>query len=574
MMSITQTTELEGRARRILDDAWVELRRGMWVAASLGETLARLPDLSENEARRRAAVAKGLLERIDALDVARLPHDLALSIRLVVFRARYWARESDWYWTVCDPIGVGFHGMFLPTAYCGGFLINFVHAQMGRFRFAEAGDYDRYLALVADYARLIHQMADRTEGQAERGMYMPKAQLLQARAFLTATKQAAVATLSVRPGRAVTGNSEAFLREVDARLSSGVGPAFDRAIAFLGQGYERHAPDRVGLGQYAGGSALYADLVKLHTTQDLTPEQVHARGLERMAQIASAMAEIRREVGFDGDGRAYLESLQRDPRWRAPTVEGVQAVFQRYIDRMRPRFDEFFRRRPVADYTIAPLPEALQLSMTFGYYDAPRPERPQGVYFFNAANLTQQALFTIGSLTYHELVPGHHLHLATQQENDALHPFRAHSFVNAYNEGWAEYAATLAGEAGMYEQPEERYGRLVMDAFLTSRLVVDTGMNALGWSLEQARDYMREHSGMAEAEILTETVRYSCDIPAQALAYKLGDTEILALRSRMQRALGDRFDLRDFHETALGAGALPLQDLAWHVDQQIECMQR
>ena len=226
-----------------------------------------------------------------------------------------------------------------------------------------------------------------------------------------------------------------------------------------------------------------------------------------MAKIQSSMAEIRREVGFDGDAKGFLARLNRDGRWRAETVEGVQAVFQRYIDRIAPRFDEFFRQRPKSSHTVAPLPEALQLSMTFGYYDAPRPDRPQGVYLFNSANLTKQALFNVGPLTYHELVPGHHLHLASQQENEGLHPFRAHSFVNAYNEGWAEYAATFAGEIGMYEQPEERYGRLVMDAFLTSRLVVDTGMNVLGWSLERARDYMREHSGMAESEILTETVR-------------------------------------------------------------------
>jgi uncharacterized protein (DUF885 family) len=208
--------------------------------------------------------------------------------------------------------------------------------------------------------------------------------------------------------------------------------------------------------------------------------------------------------------------------------------------------------------------------MTFGYYDAPRPHRKEGLYLFNSANLTKQALFNIGALTYHELVPGHHLHMATQVENPLLHPFRRCCIVNAYNEGWAEYAATFAGEIGMYEQPEERYGRLVMDAFLTCRLVVDTGMNVLGWSLERARDYMRAHGGMAEAEVLTESVRYSCDLPAQALAYKLGDVQILALRDRMREALGVRFDLKEFHSAILGPGALPMPELEWHVEHEIE----
>jgi uncharacterized protein (DUF885 family) len=193
---------------------------------------------------------------------------------------------------------------------------------------------------------------------------------------------------------------------------------------------------------------------------------------------------------------------------------------------------------------------------------------------FNASNMTKRPLFNIGALTYHELMPGHHLQIATQHENpQGLHPLRAHSFVNAYVEGWAEYAAAFAGEIGMYELPEERYGRLEMDAFLTSRLVVDTGMNVMGWSLERGREYMRAQGRLPEVEILTESVRYSCDIPGQALAYKLGDREIFAMRERMRSTLGARFNLKDFHRTILGPGALPMLDLDWHVDHETARLQ-
>ena len=208
--------------------------------------------------------------------------------------------------------------------------------------------------------------------------------------------------------------------------------------------------------------------------------------------------------------------------------------------------------------------------MTFGYYDAPQKGREEGIYLFNAKNLTSQSLFNIAALSYHELLPGHHLHLSLQQENAALHPFRTFNYVNAFNEGWAEYAANLAGEIGLYQEPEERYGRLVMDAFLTSRLVVDTGMNVLGWSLERARDYMRAHSGMTETEIQTETLRYSCDIPAQALAYKLGDTKLLALRERFRQTLGSAFSMRDFHAAVLDPGALPFAELEWHLEHEFK----
>ena len=506
-----------------------------------------------------------------AIDPESLPHDLALTLRLLRFRARTWAREAEWYWTVVDPMGIGFFGMFLPTAYCGGLLSQyFVNSQLTGFRFGERGDCDRYLGLIADYERLLEQFAARTTGQAERGMRMPKVQVRQARALMAALKSGVRAASYCGPRRLGSLACEDFAREVDSRIAKRIEPAFDRMLAVLSEDYLAAAPETVGLGQFSAGPAIYAELIKLHTTLDLSAEQVHAQGLARMADIETEMGKIRSGLAFDGDGAAFIAHLNADPRWRAETLESVGAVFQRYIDRLKPHFANHFPVVPRAGYGIAPLPEALQGSMTFGYYDAPRPDRDQGLYYFNSGNLTKQALFNVGALLYHELVPGHHLHIATQQENPQLHPFRMHNFVNAFNEGWAEYAATYAGEIGMYEEPEERYGRLVMDAFLTCRLVVDTGMNVLGWSLERARDYMRRHSGMAEAEILTESLRYSCDLPAQALAYKLGDTQILNLRGRMRRALGARFDIKEFHAAVLGPGALPMPELAWHVERKIE----
>jgi uncharacterized protein (DUF885 family) len=558
----------------ILDEAWQELQRTPYVQLRMGVVPTRLPDVSFAETQRRSEVGRSLLRRLEALEVSGLPHDLALSLRLVRFRACTWSQEADWYWSAIDPRGIGSFGLFLPTAYCGGYLLNFVHNQLASFWFQESGDLDRYLALIADYARLIDQFAARTAGQAERGMRMPKVQVRQARMLMGAFKSGARTALSVAPRRLAFLSAGHFALELESRMVTCVEPAFDRVLEGLSDTYIALAPETVGMGQYPGGTELYAELVKLHTTLDLTPEQVHAQGLVRMAEIEMSMRNIRTELRFEGDGPAFVTHMNEDPRWRADTVDGVVAVFQRYIDRLKPRLKEMFSISPAAPYGVAPLPAALQGSMTFGYYDPPRSDRADGLYLFNSGNLTDQALFRLAALTYHELMPGHHLHFATQQENSALHPFRTHSFVNAYNEGWAEYAAALAEEIGLYEQPEERYGRLVQDAFLTCRLVVDTGMNVLGWSLERARDYMREHSGMPEAEILSETIRYSCDRPAQALAYKLGDAQILAMREQMRSELGVQFDLKDFHAAVLGPGALPIPDLQWHVQHEIDRLRR
>lgn len=559
--------ELVGRAMALVHDVWQENAGGASAWSTSGEPLRALPRLDFAEAERRTKAGKALLERAEALDLDALPHELALTVRVAIDRAQAWTRAADWYWLVFDPLGVGFYALFAPTAYGGGFLLSSLAKEFVALPFKARGDRDRYLGLVSDYADMIAQMHARTEGQAERGIYMPKAQLAQAGALLAGLKAQALAALKPSAERAGEG-AEAFLAEVDRRLNEEVGPAYDAFIAYLAGDYAAHCGDQVGIGQYPGGPEVYETLVKLHTTMELTPGQVHARGHERMASIWRQMQELLADAGFEGDPKAFVRAAGEDPAWRAEGPEAIAAVFQRYIDRLKPKLDEAFHRQSKAPYHAEALPAALEGSMTFGFYNPPGADQPAGRYVFNAANVSKSDLCGIASLTYHELAPGHHLHLSRQMEAEHLHPLRKAAFCNAYNEGWAEYAATLAGELGAYEQPQERFGRLMMDAFLTSRLVVDTGMNSMGWDLEQARDYMRANTFMSENEIGSEPVRYSCDIPGQSLAYKLGDTRMMELREEMREALGNRFDIRDFHEAVLAPGALPLPILTDHVRRE------
>lgn len=561
--------EMVGRAMALAHEVWAETARGSSAWSPTGEPMQALPRVDFAEAERRAKLGKSLLERIATLDLDALPHELALTVRVAINRAEAWAREADWYWLVFDPLGVGFYALFAPTAYCGGFLLSGMVKGFAGLPFSSRGDRDRYLGLISDYADLVTQMLARTEGQAERGIFMPKAQLAQATGLLAGLKAQALAGLKPSPER-VGENAEAFFAELDRRLNQEVAPAYDAFIALLGGDYASHCGDAVGIGQYPGGPEIYAALVKLHTTMELTPEQVHAKGLERMASTWREMDELLAGAGFEGDPKAFVRAQAEDPEWRAEGAEAIAAVFQRYIDRLKPKLDEAFHRQSKAPYHAEALPAALEGSMTFGFYNPPSAEEPAGRYVFNAANVSKSDLCGIASLTYHELAPGHHMHLSRQMEAEHLHPLRKVSFCNAYNEGWAEYAATLAGELGAYEQPQERFGRLMMDAFLTSRLVVDTGMNIMGWDLEKARDYMRQHTFMSENEIGSEPVRYSCDIPGQSLAYKLGDTRMLELREEMKEALGNRFDIRDFHEAILGPGALPLPILTDHVRRETQ----
>lgn len=566
---MSQPTNVAGLALRIVDEAWSELQRAPgWGAQPLNQRPS-LFEVSHEAVQRRSALGKRLASEIAALDLSSLPHDFAVTVRLAELYAKRWAQEDDWYWLVFDPAGVGFFGLFAPTPYCGGGKLSNVIVSLQKMTLRDQGDLDRYLGFLADFARLLRQMAARTRGQAERGIRMPKVQLAQAVPLLEGLKARARAELAVAPSRLPAGTQDAFARDVAARLQGMVTQAFDEFIAVLGGDYASHAPDAVGMAQYPGGQEIYEELVRQHTTTNLSPREVHQLGLERMARIRADMKATRGEAGFAGTDRDYRAMLEDQPRWRAGTADEVTALFRVYIERIKPKVADYFSFQPNAPHDAAALPDSLAGSMSFGFYDPPKPDQPVGRYLYNARNLTQKGLFNLGALNYHELVPGHHTHFASQAENKALHPLRANAFINAFNEGWAEYAATLAGEMGMYELPDERFGRYVMDAFLTCRLVVDTGMNALGWTLEGAREYMRENSFMSESEILTESVRYSCDIPAQSLAYKLGDVELMRMRTKMQGALGTRFDIRRFHDAVLRPGALPLPLVEAEIDRAI-----
>jgi uncharacterized protein (DUF885 family) len=204
--------------------------------------------------------------------------------------------------------------------------------------------------------------------------------------------------------------------------------------------------------------------------------------------------------------------------------------------------------------------------MTFGNYELPSPASPKGYYRFNGGQLAQRPLMNAAALIYHELIPGHHFQMNLQRENESLPEFRRQTDHTAFLEGWAEYASELGLEMGLYADPWDEYGRLGMDMFLSTRLVVDTGMNLLGWPRQKAIDYMLDHVLESETQVVSETLRYSAERPGQALAYKMGGRKFRELRTRAETALGDRFDIRRFHDALIGSGSMPLAVLEKHID--------
>ena len=358
--------------------------------------------------------------------------------------------------------------------------------------------------------------------------------------------------------------------QVEQLVTREVLPEYDAILSAVDEAYERDAPTSVGMAQYPGGEHAYTNLVRENTASDLKPAQLHQLGLEQVGELAEKMAKTRADMGFLGTEDEFHAQLAVDPRVHASSPDDVEAVFRYHLTRLEPLIGRYFSVLPRAPYGVARLEPEAEAGLTYGYYEPPTAGQPFGHYRWNGANLESKSLLTYAALIFHELAPGHHFHLARQAENEALPNLRREAIdIGAFNEGWAEYAAGLGWEMGLYDAPLDAYGRLVHERFTAQRLVVDTGMNMLGWPLEEGAAYMRANTTESVVQIASEVLRYATDIPAQALAYRAGFVELNRIRRNAEEALGSRFDIRGFHEQVLGPGALPFPVIEAHVDRWV-----
>lgn len=543
---------------RIVADFWqhqmeidpiLRLQHGLPV-----ETLA---DLSPEGARKETVYKRSLLERLARLDSASLPHEDDLTRQVL-----QWSLEQDV--RLADHLDLQF--MVTPHA----FPLRLTNDVFRRHPFAAREDLDRYLRLLRQYPGHVGQIQAWTEHQRALGILVPKEavdQMLPLIRSMAGTGADSLFTVSSERLKAIAPkDTEVFAAEVAKLVRDEVNPSLERLASYLEGDYRKAAPDRVGLGQYPGGPAYYRDLIRYHTGLDLTPEQIHQRGLDEVARIEGRMAEIRQQLGFQGTLRQFNDSLRSDSRFLAKTPEEVEVRLMAPIHRLEPFFGRYFQRMPKAPYGVRRLDPSLEGAWTFGFYQLPTPEERTGYYLFNGSKLDQRPLVGAAALIYHELLPGHHYQLALQRENQDLPEIRREQLHTAFVEGWGEYASELGIEMGMYDDPYSLYGRLAMDMFLSNRLVVDTGMNALGWPRSKAAEYMRDHLLESDVQIASETLRYAVGMPGQALAYKMGSLKMWELRRRAEQELGPRFDLRRFHEALLGSGSLPLGVLERHID--------
>ena len=424
-----------------------------------------------------------------------------------------------------------------------------------------ASDVDRYLGLLDDYVAVVEQSGETMAAQRARGIRLP-AWAVPAAIATVRGHAGASAELVVVPGRL-----SGLARGLAGRLADGVERVVEGRLAVAWRRLlddletdAREGGDGAGIGQSPGGQECYAGLIRLHTGLDLSAENVHAIGL---AEVERITGQIREDLGIT-DEPGYRLRLAADPGIHATSPADVERLFQRHIDRAMAVLPRYFARLPTAPFRLRPLAASLS-GLTYGFYEPPG-RGGAGYYHYNIADLPKRPLLQAASVIYHEGMPGHHLQIGRQIENTALHPIRREPTelrtfaLNGYLEGWGEYAAGFCDEIGLYADPPDRYGRLSSERFHAARLVVDTGLNALGWSRERAAACLHASGFLSDLEVSTEILRYAIDDPGQALAYHLGHWHLRQLRGT--------HDVRQFHEAVLAEGPLPLKLLGHRLASQ------
>lgn len=352
-------------------------------------------------------------------------------------------------------------------------------------------------------------------------------------------------------------------------------PAYRRLDQFLRNDYLPGSRNSVGIKDLPEGEAYYAERIRFHTGSSMTAEQIHALGLEEVANIRAQMLQVMQQVGFKGDLPAFFNFLRSEPRFYHPNGAALLRAYANAAKQIEPELPRLFGKLPRTPFGVRPIPEISAPGTTAAYYTGPSDDGLRAGYFYvNLYKPEARPIWEIEVLTAHESVPGHHLQIALAQEQGELPKFRRFADQTAFVEGWALYSERLGYELGLYKDPYSRFGQLTYDMWRAVRLVVDTGLHTRGWSRQQAIDYFKANAPKTDTDIVNEIDRYIAD-PGQALAYKIGQRKILALRAQAEKALGDRFDLRAFHDAVLAGGALPLEVLereitAWIAAQQAQ----
>ena len=538
----------------LLDEEWeARLREAPQLATSVGDHRYddRLPSVAPADLQRAADRQRATLQRLQAIDRAGLDVPDRISYDMLAREMRDDVADHD------------FGAWRLPINADSGFHTGF--AELPRYTtFTTTRDYRNYLARLRAFPVYVAaQIANMREG-LRTGFTLPRVVLdgydvsIRTHVVEDPEKSVFYAPFRAFPPGVPEADRSALLAEARAAVMDGAVAGYRAFLDFMVHEYIPKTRTTTAAADLPRGREYYAHRVRHFTTLDVTPEEVHQIGLSEVARIRGEMQEVMRQAGFTGDFAAFLQFLRTDPRFYARTPEELLKEASFIAKRMDGRLPSLFGRLPRLPYGVEGVPAHLAPKYTGGrYVPAPMGGTRAGTYWVNTYALESRPLYVLEALTLHEAVPGHHLQIALQQEMEGVPPFRRVAEVGAFVEGWGLYSERLGLEAGFYQDPYRNFGRLTYEMWRACRLVVDTGLHALGWSREKAMDFMAANTALSLHEVRTETDRY-ISWPGQALAYKMGELKIRELRRMAEKELGPRFDVRAFHDAVLANGAVPL----------------
>ncbi len=433
--------------------------------------------------------------------------------------------------------------------------------------FAQADDYRNYLKQLAALPAYFAQETGNMRAGLARGFTPPRVTLAGRDVALASIAEAKTpqevvffTPFKTMPASIPASEQEALRSQAAAIIGEQVQPAYAKVLAFFRSEYVPRARATLAAESMPGGKAYYQSKIVEYTTTHLTAGQIHAIGLAEMAKIRAEMQETMKKAGFEGDLPAFLHFLRTDPQFYAKTPQELLMRAAWIAKKFDAKADQYFGYLPRRRFAILPVPDDQAPFYTAG-------RGGPGAYWVNTYNLPARALYSLPALTLHESAPGHAFQMPVAQEQKGVPNFRR-AYISAFGEGWALYSERLGTEMGIYESPYEHFGMLSYQAWRASRLVVDTGIHAKGWTREQAQDYLMQNTALAKHEVETEVDRY-ISWPGQALSYYLGQMAIQEARAKAEKALGAKFDIRNFHDTVLQLGSVPLPVLAQRIERFI-----
>ena len=556
--------------KRLLDDhyAWL-LRENPVQATALGvrDYDDRLGDISPAARDRRAAEAQAFLTRLEAIPAAQLGAADRTN-RAILKRALEEMVEANLYpqRTMLFTTYYGWHQGFAGLAR--------------DVPLRTKADYQSYLTRLERYPRLNDAALGITAEAVAGGYVLPCSVLNGYEKTIGGVIADDVAQsrfyepfAGARPVDASEAEWAALRQRARRAIAEVVNPAYAKHRDFYRSRYLPSCAKVDSVSAQPGGAAYYAFRVRQETTTDLTPDQIHAIGLAEAKRIRAEMEKVAAAAGF-ASREAFIAELRRNPTYYARTPDELMAATAVVTKTIDGKMPTLFATLPRLPYGIRAIPAEIAEGTTTAYYSQGAPESGlAGTYYVNTSKLDQRPLWEIPALSLHEAVPGHHHQIALQQELD-LPPFRRHfTSFTAFTEGWGLYAESLGEEMGLYDSPAKKMGQLSYQMWRAARLVVDTGIHAKRWDKARAIAFMTENTALSAANIEAEVNRY-ISWPGQALGYKLGELKIRELRSRAEKALGSRFDLRRFHDAVLKQGSVPLDVLETQVDEWIAAERR